>query len=303
MRMDGAPKLFREISADAGHGVEVEGEVVDGVEGCAEGLAGDEEVAQVGAGVAAADEAGACGVDGGGVFGVFEALDVHADDAAGLGFGGGFGGRRFVGVDCGWCWCCGERFAGLGAAEEEAVAPGAGGQDAVHHVDAHAGVLLDLVGVADAHDVAGLVGGEEFEGAGDHLARNLAGFADGEAADGVAVEVHLDEALGGLAAEVGVHAALDDAEEGLGCFELLRPGNFVLVGVEVGLGACGPGVGEGHGVAGAFVRGRGLDALVEGHQDVGTEGDLDFDGVLGREEMRGAVEVGAELDAFGCDFS
>ena len=90
-----------------------------------------------------------------------------------------------------------------------------------HHVDAHAGVLLDLVGVADTHDVAGFVGGEEFEGAGDHFACDLAGFADGETADGVAVEVHFDEAEGGLAAEVGVHAALDDAEEGLGLVELL----------------------------------------------------------------------------------
>ena len=96
------------------------------------------------------------------------------------------------------------------------MAGGAGGQDAVHHVDAHAGVLLDLVGIADAHDVAGFVAGEDFEGAGDHLAGDLAGFADGQAADGVAREVHLDQALGGLAAQVGVHASLDDAEEGLG---------------------------------------------------------------------------------------
>jgi hypothetical protein len=188
--------LHSQFVADAGHEVEVEAEVVDGVEGGAQGLFGYEEVAEVGAGVAAADLAGAGGVDGALVVGVFEALDVHADGGA--------------------------VFAGLGGAEEEAVAGGAGGEDAVHHVDAHAGVLLDLVGVADAHDVARLVAGKEFEGAGDHLAGDLARFADGEAADGVAGEVEFDEALGGFAAEVRIHAALDDAEERLGAVGEIR---------------------------------------------------------------------------------
>jgi hypothetical protein len=209
----------------------------------------------------------------------------------------------FVGVEHRGCGCGGERFAGLGVAEEQAVAARAGGQDAIHHVDTHARILLYLVGVADAHDIPGFVGGEEFEGAGDHLTRDFAGFADGEASDGVTVEVHLDEAEGGLAAEVGIHAALDDAEEGLRCFELLRPGDFVFVGFEVLLGARGPGVGESHGVAGALPCGGGLDALVEGHEDVGAECDLHLDGVLGREEVRGAVEVGAELNAFGRDLA
>ena len=77
----------------------------------------------------------------------------------------------------------------------------------------------------------------------------------------------------------------------------------MLVGGEVGERAGGPGVGEAHGVAGALPGGGGLDALVEGHDDVGAEGDLDVDGVLGREEVFGAIEVGAELHACRSDFS
>ena len=143
-------------------------------------------MAEVGAGVAAADHAVAGGVGWALILGVFLALDV---DAA---------------------------FAG----EEQAVAGGSGGQDAIHHVDAEACVLLDLVGVADTHNVARLVGREKGQDLGDHFEGEVAGLAYAEAADGEAVEagagvVHFNEALGALAAEVAVHAALDDAEEGL----------------------------------------------------------------------------------------
>ncbi len=110
-------------------------EIVDRVEGCTEGLAGDEEVPEVGARVASAGEAEAGGVDRSGIGLVFFALDVHADDAAGAGL------------------------TGVGCTEEQTVTAGAGWEDAVHHVDAHAGVLRDFVGIADAHDVAGFVGG------------------------------------------------------------------------------------------------------------------------------------------------
>ncbi len=43
-------------------------------------------------------------------------------------------------------------------------------------------------------------------------------------------------------------------------------------------------------------------AVVEGHDDVCAELVLDFDGVFGGEVDEAAVDVGAELDAFFCDF-
>ncbi len=141
------------------------------------------------------------------------------------------------------------------------------------------------------------------EAAGDDVASDFAGLADRQAADGVSGEIHVDEVEGAFPTEVGIHAALDDAEEGLGLVEGGVPGDFVPVCLEEGFGAGGPGVGEVHGVAGAFPAGGGFDALVEGHEDVGAERDLDGDGVLGRKEVAGAIEVGAEVDAIGGDFA
>ncbi len=151
---------------------------MDGVEGGGEGLAGLREVAQVGAGVAAARRATACGVGRALIFRVLLVFDVET------------------------------AFAG----EEQRMARGAGGQNAIHHVDAHARVLLDLVGIADTHDITRLVFGQERQNFRNHFKGKLAGLANTEAAYGVAVEVHFDKTLGALAAEIGVHAALDDAE-------------------------------------------------------------------------------------------
>jgi len=243
------------------------------------------EVAEVGAGVALADHAGAVGVGGELVFSELAVFDVHAGEA-----GGG---------------CVGE---------EESVAGGASGDDAVHHVDTHAGVLDDFVGVADAHDVAGFVGGQVGQSLGDYLPSQFTRFSDGEAADGVAVEtgtrvIHFDEALGGFAAEVGVHASLDDAEEALGgglaggVVQLAVPGDAVLVGAEMVEGAAGPEHGDAEAFAGAGFVGGVLGAFVEGHADVCAEGDLDIHGVLGGKHVGAAVEVGAEADALVGEFA
>ena len=159
---------------------------MDGVERGGERFAGLHQVAQVGAGVAAANGAVAGGIGRVLVFGVLFVLDVEAALAG----------------------------------EEQRVARGAGGQHAIHHVDAHARVLLDLIGIADAHDVARLVFGQQRQHFGDHFQGQFARLADAEAADGVAVEVHFNESLGALAAEIAVHAALDDAEEGLGAISM-----------------------------------------------------------------------------------
>jgi len=167
-----------EQSADALHDSQIKREIVDGVEGSGERLAGLHEVAQVRAGEAAAGGAAAGGVGRVPVFGVLFVLDVEA------------------------------AFAG----EEQGVTGGAGGKNAVHHVDAEARILLDLVGIADAHDITRLVPGEERQDFRDHFQCEFARLADGEAADGVAVEVHCNEALGAMPAEIGVHATLHDAE-------------------------------------------------------------------------------------------
>ena len=67
--------------------------------------------------------------------------------------------------------------------------------------------------------------------------------------------------------------------------------------------AARPGHGEAQALFGAAAVGGIFGAFVEGHADVGAESDLDVDGVLGREEVRAAVEVRAEADAFVGDLA
>ena len=168
-----------ERRANALHDAEVVGEIVDGVERGGERLAGLNEMAQIGARVAAADGALAGGVGRGLILCILFVLDVEAALAG----------------------------------EEESVASGAGRKNAIHHVNTHAGVLLDFVGIADTHDVARLVFGQERQNFRNHFKCQVTRLADAEAADGVAVEVHFNEALGALAAEIAMHAALNDCKQ------------------------------------------------------------------------------------------
>ena len=138
----------------------------------------------------------------------------------------------------------------------------------------------------------------------DHLQRDLARLADAEAADGVAVEVHLDQPFGALAAQVVVHAALHDPEQALrAAIELVVPGNLVLVCAEVIERAPRPGHGQAQAFLGAAALGRVFGALVEGHGDVGAQRDLHIHGVLGRKEVAAAVQMRPEAHAFVRDFA
>ena len=114
------------------------------------------------------------------------------------------------------------------------------------------------------------------------------GFPDRQAADGVARKVHGHQRVGRSRAQAGIGAALDDAEQGLA-----RPGEVR----EGALAALGPGERAVDGALDLLARGGQRDALVELHLDVGAEQALDLDGALGREQMRGPVDVRLEGDA------
>ena len=103
------------------------------------------------------------------------------------------------------------------ARERGAVAAHARGRDAVEEVDAAPNALDEILGKADAHEVARAVarqlGVDDLE---DAVHVGL-GFADRESADAEARPVaEVANGARGLAAEGGVDAALDDREEGLG---------------------------------------------------------------------------------------
>ena len=177
------------------------------------------------------------------------------------------------------------------ASEGGAVAGDAGGKDAIEHVDAASDEFDHLSGRTEAHRVAGLVGGEMRLGDFDGTKHFRFGFADADAADGVAVEFEGDESLGAFFAEVRVDAALDDAENHLAG----SAGLFAAFG--------GPAHGAFDGSA-KFARGAGVWwAIVEAHRDVGAEFSLDMHGFFGAQEKQRAIEVGTEFDAVRFDFA
>ena len=90
---------------------------------------------------------------------------------------------------------------------------------------------------------------------------------------------------------------------GLVLLRLIAPGDFMLMSAEVIERALRPGHGEAEAFFGAGAIGGILGALVESHDDVGAESDLDIDGVLGGEEVRAPVKMRAEVDAFISDFA
>jgi hypothetical protein len=127
---------------------------------------------------------------------------------------------------------------------------------------------------------------------GHDLQHLVLGLAHGDAAHGVAGEVHLDQRLQRFLAQIGVHAALHDAEQGVGVAQAL----------ELLLGALGPAAAHLHGLArfglgGLLAVGLVGRALVELHDDVRIQDRLDLHADLGRHEELVAVDGALEVHA------
>src|SRR6516162_3270532 len=86
------------------------------------------------------------------------------------------------------------------------------GEHAIHHVDASSNVVGELLGPPNAHQVARARGRQERGDLGGHFAGNFVGFADGEAAYGVARKIEFEQPPRALAAQVGIRRALHDAK-------------------------------------------------------------------------------------------
>ena len=171
------------------------------------------------------------------------------------------------------------------AQERRARARQARGQHAVEHVDAAADDVDDAHRVADAHEVAQAVGGQQVVHElhrGEHL---VAALADAEAADGVGVEADVDDLGRRAAPQLLVGPTLHDADQ-----ELVAAAVRVLAGRRPARGAL-------HGGFELRARQRAGRALVEGHDHVRAELLLYAHRQLGREHVAGAVVHGAELDA------
>ena len=101
----------------------------------------------------------------------------------------------------------------------------------------------------------------------------------------MAVELESRNGPGAFGPKVGEHPPLDDPEQGLVVPPFGRPAPL------------GPAVGQEHGLAGVVIGRRVGGAFIEGHNDVGPQGLLDGDSLLGAQEVLGAVEVALKHDA------
>ena len=178
------------------------------------------------------------------------------------------------------------------------VAGTAGGMNAVEHIDTLPDHFEELGGGAQAHGVAGLVLLEERFGILDGGKHFGFGLPDRDSANGVAVQIEVDEFPGGLLAEIGIDASLDNAE-----VELSAVAAGGLVGFNPVLATFSPASGEAGGLLGILALAGVGRAFVEEHGDVGAKNGLDLHALLGAEHHAGAVEMALKLDALFGDFS
>ena len=170
--------------------------------------------------------------------------------------------------------------------------------DAVEEVHAAVNAFEKVYGSTDAHQVARLVlrhiGFDRF----DDAVHFFGFFTDGETADRVAGEVKFADLFHVAYAQVGIGAALVDAEEKLtgvdGIFELGETVEFFLAAAEPSCGAVA-------GIAGVVVFRRVFDAFVKRHRDGGAEVGLDAHAFFRSHENALAVDVGREVNAFFLD--
>ena len=165
--------------------------------------------------------------------------------------------------------------------EERAVARDARGQHAVEHIYAAIDRLDDVLGRADAHQVARLIGGQRRAGFVQRGVHLRFGLAHSQAADGVAGEVKGREEVGAGLAQIGEDAALHDAEQRLvrprvGCFAALCPTMRARQGLFIGCPV------------------QGIGTFVQYHGDVRAERLLDRHDALRREAVQAAVDMAAK---------
>ena len=99
-------------------------------------------------------------------------------------------------------------------------------------------------------------------------------FADGEAADGVAGKIKVNQSVGVFAAQACVRAALHDAKDHLAHgIAMLR---------KIIAGAARPSERTLGGIACAGLRGWRFNTFVENHHDVRAECDFNFERFFGR---------------------
>ncbi len=174
------------------------------------------------------------------------------------------------------------------ARKQVAVARVARRHHAVEHVDAGLHAVYQILGRADAHQIARLVLRQAWRRVRQDACHFVLRLADRQPADGESVEADVGQGGERFIAQILVHPPLHDAEQRVGVGEPV-----VLVAR-----ALRPAQGHAHRL-GRFVVGRRVGrAFVEDHHNVGIERVLDAHRLFRRQEQLVAVDRRRELDAF-----
>src|SRR6266702_4238272 len=178
------------------------------------------------------------------------------------------------------------------AAVKASVPRGARREHAIHHVNAKRDVIGNLLGAADAHEIAWAVLRQQGGYFGGHLASDFVRLADSETADRVAGKIEIEKLSRAFAAQIGKRRALHDAELPLAEISV-APRAFLKIDTR----APGPFCCALQRDFRFFAGRRRFDAFVKHHGDVRAESELNFGGFLWRKEMLGAIEMGTETHA------
>ena len=154
----------------------------------------------------------------------------------------------------------------------------AGWHHAVKHIDAMSNPVDDILRRPYSHEIAGFGCRHLFDAGLDHRHHLLLWLTHGQASEGIAIEVHSHQFCQRLGSQMPVHAALHDAKQ---CRRMRTMGL---------LATPGPAHGQGHGVLRLFLRSGIGGALVEDHDDVGSQLMLHLNRRFWSEKYFGAVD-------------
>lgn len=173
--------------------------------------------------------------------------------------------------------------------------PEARGQNAVEHVDSAVNAFDEVFRSSNAHEVPRLVGREMGRDGIENGEHFFFRFPYRQSADGHTDARKRSDEFYGFHPEFRIHDPLRNGKQRL--FVQAFRGSSDVLPHALAKRTFRPAMGSFHGGAGiGFVRSS-RSALVEGHDDVGTEIRLDPNGFFRRKKTLRAVQVGAEFDA------
>ena len=181
-----------------------------------------------------------------------------------------------------------------------AVPPVSCGINAVEKVHASLHALQDVCRGSHAHQVGGLVCRKIWHRFIQHVVHFLMGFSHREAADGIAVQLHLRDPLRMVDPDIRVNRPLIDAKQKLvlinGILQAVQPLHLFLASRQ-------PAGGSRHGIFHILTLRLRRGAFVKGHGDGGSQIGLDAHALLRPHENLSSIHMGMEINAFLLDFS